>query len=65
MPPNWSTPGLWDLPTSPKGQPYGGLPVVDGRVVARPFLEALDAGACDDWVCLNMRAVVPWAPLAL
>lgn len=44
MPHNWSTPGLWDLPTTSKGQPYGGLPVVDGRVIALPFLEALDAG---------------------
>ena len=45
MPHNWSTPGIWDLPSDPKGQHFGGLPIVDGRVLAAPFLEALDAGA--------------------
>jgi alpha-D-ribose 1-methylphosphonate 5-triphosphate synthase subunit PhnI len=36
-----------DLPQSPGGQNYSGMPVVDGRVVARPFAEALRTGVVD------------------
>lgn len=47
IPESWSTPGIWNLPKSPNGQYYAGLPVVDGVILKYPFEEALCKGVMD------------------
>jgi carboxylesterase 2 len=47
IPASWNTPGLWNLPVSPQGQAYAGLPVVDGIVLRYGFGEALRKGVMD------------------
>ena len=40
----WSTPGIWNLPASQRGQRYDGLLIVDGAAVVEPFFQALGSG---------------------
>jgi len=47
IPKTWMMPTQWDLPDDVQGKQYPGLAIVDGRVVAYPFFDALERAVID------------------